>query len=121
MEKEDLINQIIITKADEHLKILSAEGERLENLIIKTSDKKIYNLLLAYQSGFIRFEDPAFNEFFEKHLDEDAEEDFDTRFDEKFGTGTDVFSADEYLKRMKQMRDFEEKDQTAKTSEKAKE
>lgn len=41
-----------------------------------------------------------------QQLDEDMEETFDLRFDEKFGTGTDVFSADEYLKRMKEMREF---------------
>lgn len=41
-----------------------------------------------------------------KQIDEDAEETFDIRFDKKFGTGTDVFSADEYLKRMKEMREF---------------
>ena len=34
------------------------------------------------------------------------EDDFDKRFDEKFGTGTDVFDVDEYMKRMDEMREF---------------
>ena len=33
-------------------------------------------------------------------------DDFDKRFDEKFGTGTDVFDVDEYMKRMKEMKEF---------------
>lgn len=33
-------------------------------------------------------------------------DDFDKRFDEKFGTGTDVFTVEEYLKRMKEMAEF---------------
>lgn len=38
-------------------------------------------------------------------LDED-EESFDSRFDKEFGTGTDVFSFDEYLERMRRMAEF---------------
>lgn len=69
MEKEQLINQTILTKTGLRLKILSAEGEGLDNLIIKTSDKRIFNLLLAYQNGFIRFEEQSLNEPFQKCLE----------------------------------------------------
>ena len=35
------------------------------------------------------------------------ESDFDKRFDEEFGTGTDVFTIDEYLERLDEMIKFE--------------
>lgn len=38
-------------------------------------------------------------------LDESGES-FDSRFDKEFGTGTDVFSFDEYLERMRRMAEF---------------
>lgn len=73
MKKEDFINQTLISKSGERLKIVSAEGDNLEDLIIQTDNKKMYKLLTAYQSGFLRFEDNSINQLLQKHLQEKEE------------------------------------------------
>ena len=59
----------------------------------------------------------------QKKIKKNSYNDFDKRFDEKFGTGTDVFTVEEYLVRMKETSTFNvdsitENDHKKKTSKK---
>lgn len=73
--KEEFVNQTLRTKTGERLKILSVEGESLGELIIKTDNKKMYQLLVAYRSGFLRFENDSYNQLFQNYAEsKDAEE-----------------------------------------------
>ena len=55
----------------------------------------------------VEVEDMRENKRYKKPIKEESQQDdFDKRFDEKFGTGTDVFDADDYMKRMDEMREF---------------
>ncbi len=74
MKKEDFINQTLINKSGESLTIVSIEGDDLEDLIIKTDNKKIYKLLMAYQNGFLHFENDDLNLILQKHVEEKKEE-----------------------------------------------
>lgn len=74
MNKEDFINQILISKLGDTLAIVSLEGDNLEDIVIKADDEKQYKLIVAYQSGYLRFKNDSFNQLFEDFFKEKEEE-----------------------------------------------
>ena len=61
MDKNNLIGQKVLTKANEELEVVEASGDDIKSIILKMKNKKIYNLYLGFKSGFIKFVDEKIN------------------------------------------------------------
>ena len=71
MNKNDLLGKKVITKTNEKLEIVECSGDDIKSIIIKTNNKKIYNLFLGYKSGFIRLDDEDLNNELSNYIKEE--------------------------------------------------
>jgi len=69
MNKNNLIGQKIITKDGSTLEIVEVEdSNNLKEIVIKTSNKKMFNIYLGYKNGFIKFVDESLNEELNEYI-----------------------------------------------------
>lgn len=70
MKKEQLVNQFVINKLNERLKILEVNmsTDSVKDIIIKLDNKKVYNLYLGYKNGFLRLENQELNDELDEYL-----------------------------------------------------
>ncbi len=72
MNRNDLIGKEVINKNNEVLVINEVEwSDDIKGVVIKLSNKKIFNLFLSYKSGFIRMKDEKINKELEECINED--------------------------------------------------
>lgn len=72
MTKEELINEVVITKNGDELVILDIIlGNTFKNMFLKMSNEKTYNLFIAYKNGFIKFKNEKLNKELNDLINED--------------------------------------------------
>lgn len=69
MNLESLIGQAMVSAVGKTFKIVDVEdNDEIENIIIRTNTKQIFNLYIAFMNNFLKFDNKSLNKEFKQFI-----------------------------------------------------